>query len=151
MEIVDDQIADHVVDARITGPVVEFDGGEVEGFEERLGNDGALGDDFRTHVVLNALAGVAFGEGNELFDGDVEEVVGFLLEIVFDLLEFDLVGCFLCTRCFVDATEEALVDDHTGERGVGLEGGVFHVHRLCRRRWRARAFLPAWDRFRPSG
>jgi len=44
------------------------------------------------------LAGVAFGEGNELFDGDVEEVVGFLLEIVFDLLEFVLVLVFQYLR-----------------------------------------------------
>ena len=66
-------------------------------------------------------------ESDQLLNGDVEEGGGFLGEVVFDLLEFHLVGGFFGTRHFVHTAEEALVDDHTGQRGVGFERGVFHI------------------------
>ena len=78
VEIVDDQIANHAIDAGITRPVVEFDRGEVERLQERLRDDGALGDDFGTHVVLHAKAAVSLRESDQLLNGDVEEGGGFL-------------------------------------------------------------------------
>ena len=51
----------------------------------------------------------------------------------------------------MNAAEEALVDDHTGQRGVGFERGVFHIAGLVAEDGTQEFFFRRGIAFHPSG
>ena len=112
-EIVDDKCTNHAVDASITSPVFQLKRSEVESCKEALRELSTLGYNFCTDVVLHTERGEVLGERNELIEHDTLEFVGFAVELIVDFLKTFFVFELFCTREFVNATEEALVDYNT--------------------------------------
>ena len=126
-EIVDDKCTNHTIDASITSPVFQLKRSEVESCKEALRELSTLGNNFCTDVVLHTERGEVLGEGYELIEHDALEFVGLAVELIVDFLKTFFVFELFCTREFVNAAEEALVDHNTRERRIGFQRCVLHI------------------------
>ena len=123
---VDDELAYELVLVLVVGPVAYLDVAVLKVLEVGDCKLAALGNYLGTGVVFDALRCLAFGEGEQLVDENVLQVVDLCLILLVNLCQQNLV-LLLGLACLDGTGKEFLVDDDTRERRVGLERRVFHI------------------------
>ena len=88
-----------------------------------------LRDNLSTGVVLHTLGGLSLGEGHQLVDQNILQVVNLSLMLLVNLSQRNLVLNLVLTG-FHGTGKEFLVNDDTCQRRIGLQGRVFHVTSL---------------------
>ena len=110
----------------VVGPAIALDAVVLEVLQGRNSELAALGDDLGVGIVLHALADLVLGKLHELVDEHVLQLVLLSLILLVNLGERHLILLLRLTG--LDGTrEELLVDDHTAERRIGLQGRILHV------------------------